>query len=423
MRYVIRRIIPVISILLIIGICLNGCYSPSEDLLSQINAVEYGSRESGSEESVSTVPASFDPDDDDLNVNWGYGCKLDGIIYTINYLEVYFVEGNELKKICRDPLCNHADVHCPSSKVITAQLVVTDGENLFCFGNYFDRNPKYDEAIEAGRIPDCEEYAYYNCIFKIDPRNQVLRVMTKWISSGSNIPFLRTHGDYVYFLMVDKSFKSTLCRVKKNASGIEKVFPSENNSVTNVAFGDDFVLYRQGDSIYRADANFKNAELFLDRITSFITVKDDYIYYAVYYQKDYPCKGRQTSVRLHSADLYRIPCKDWRDLTQAEKLLSGISPADDFAITDNEIIYRSWDPVSLGEGTSNGENIDYFNGKVMKLDLKTMGKSIVCSDFPKTVSESRLTYADERMSVFDSYDETFTLDNTTGQLIRMKREK
>ena len=59
----------------------------------------------------------------------------------------------------------------------------------------------------------------------------------------------------------------------------------------------------------------------------------------------------------------------------------------------------------------------------MKLDLKTMGKSIVCSDFPKTVSENRLTYADEKMSVFDSYDETFTLDNTTGQLARMKREK
>jgi len=141
------------------------------------------------------------------------------------------------------------------------------------------------------------------------------------------------------------------------------------------------------------------------------------------YQKDYPCKGKQTQVRLHSADLYRIPCKDWQDLTQAEKLLSGISPADNFAITDNGIIYRSWDPVSLGEGTSNGVSVDYYNGKVMKLDLKTMGKSIVCSDFPITVSMSKLTYADEKMSIFDSNDETFTLDNTTGQLIRMKREE
>ena len=253
MRFVIKRIIPLLCFLLITGLCLNGCYSPSEDLLSQMAAEESGSRESRPEESVATVPVSFDPDDDDLNVNCGYGCKLDGTIYTINALEVCFIEGNELKHICRDPLCNHADVHCPSSKVITAQLVVTDGENLFCFGNYYDRNPKYDEAIEAGRIPDCEEYAYYNCIFKIDPRNQVLRVMTKWISSGSNIPFLRTHGDYVYFLMVDKSFKSTLCRVKKNASRIEQVFSSQNNSVIDVAFGDDFVLYRQGDSLGSGD--------------------------------------------------------------------------------------------------------------------------------------------------------------------------
>lgn len=404
-----------IMFFIILMLAFSGCYKPTENI-----SVDNES------DNISESINVFNYEDDDININWGYGCKLDGMVYTIYNNGLRYYENGKLKLICRDPLCEHSDLSCPSNNIICIELVATDGNKLYCSGYYPAENPKYQEDIEAGRTPDCEEYVMNDCIYEIDPQTQKLKIITQWESTGASRPLLRVNGDYIYYLIVTSETRSDLYRVNKNGGDGELVSKNNDGSITNVVFGEKFILYRKGNAYYKTDSVFGISEPFLDEILSFITFKGNFIYYAREEKKSYDCINSNKKVSLYSADIYKIKIEDINDITKAELVLEGISSYGGFIITDNRIVYFPNEPVYLGKISFDGNVMDSYNksnGKIMTFDLNTFEKKTVCTDLVAGVSSFEIDYADANQVILDNIDKIFHLDINTGELTELEIEK
>lgn len=414
-----NRYIALAMLVLALILTLNSCYRPPIDNTEN-------SDNNNSDITESYTPANYDPDDDDLNINWGYGCKLDGVVYMLSKEGLRYYENGEMKTICRDPLCKHKDFTCPSNSTISTDLVTTDGQKLYCLGGYFQENQEYKDDIEAGRIPDGDEFIWYDCVYEIDVQMQKLKVITKWRTTGTGTLLLRVHGDYVYYLIATSQTKSDLYRVKKSGGDSELVSKNNKGYISNVVFGDNIVLYRRGTSYYKTDMDFETSELFTDKILSFVTVKDEYIYYATADRKTFDCIGSTKKLTLNKADIYRIELNNWKDLSKSELLLEDASTPDGFVITENKIIYLPKEPVYLGEKTVDGEikdSYDYSNGKVMELNLDTLEKKTIYSELVAAETNIyKINYADDNQVVLNNYRNTYYINILTSELTKLKAE-
>lgn len=411
----------IFSIILILLNCY-GCYKPSNDTFSRIE----NNTDNKSGEEINAI-VKLDYNDDDLNINWGYGCKLDGVVYTIYHDRLRYYENGTFKKICRDPLCDHSELTCASSLAISFNLVATDGEKLYCFGHHFEKNPNYQKDIEAGRKPEKEMYIMHDAIYEIDTETQKIRVLTKWEQTGMMIPLLRVDKDYVYYLIVTSESKSDLYRVNKRGGESELVSKNNNGQIIDFVIG-DMVFYRKGNNYYKTDINLQEASLFIDAVTVFLTLKDNYIYYAIGARKSYDCIGSDNKVSLYAADIYRIKLDDINDMTKAELLVTDAGLPDAFIITKNKIVYLPQEPVYKGKITLQGVDgmidlYNYCNGKVMTLDLNTLEKKVVCTEMIDGYLQ--MNYADDNQAFFynNEKQKIYRLDINTEKLTELETEK
>ncbi|HBL83449.1 MAG: hypothetical protein A2Y17_04185 [Clostridiales bacterium GWF2_38_85] len=410
-----------IYIIIFFILILTSCYQPSADISYYSSPSETSDEESHREiEQINVI----DYNDDDLNLNWGYGCKLDGIVFSLYKGQIRFFENNELKKICRYPLCGHANENCASDTYYDFEFIATDGENIYCFGQHTVYNYEYIEDKLQGKIPEGKAYWDLMGVYKVSIKNQKIQMLDEWESTGIFASMLRINGDYIYYLKTESELKSDLYRVKKTGGKAEKVIKGNDSFISNIVFGEDKILFRKGLSYYITDFDNSFTELFTDERLAYIEFRGEYLYFALGGSKSYNCVNSDKSVGLHFATLYRIKTADLPDFTKAELLLEDISLPDRFLVTDNKVVYFPNEPVYLGDTTDHRGNVyetfNNSNGKLMIFDIPTFENKIVYSEI---IGNPYFTYADDNQAFLTDYEKTYCLDLDTGELTELEVEE